>query len=124
LAWPIFWLPAVFAAGSSALGVVGAWLSELYPIEVRATAVSTIYMFGRAAGSLAPILVPAAASLWSGSLPRGMLIALPAALVFLLMSFALPETRGRGAAARGHAAEPDGPRGASDKMLLQNSQRR
>ncbi|NKJ49236.1 MFS transporter [Burkholderia sp. SG-MS1] len=95
LKWPIFWLPIVFAMGSSALGVVGAWLSELYPIEVRATAVSTIYMFGRAAGSLAPILVPVAATLFDHSLPRGMLVALPAAAVFLILSFALPETRGR-----------------------------
>lgn len=95
LRWPIFWLPVVFAMGSSALGVVGAWLSELYPIEVRATAVSCTYMFGRAVGSLAPILVPLAASQAGGELARGMLIALPAALIFLILSFVLPETRGR-----------------------------
>ncbi|WP_198021381.1 MFS transporter [Burkholderia sp. WSM2232] len=95
LTWPIFWLPIVFAIGSSALGVVGAWLSELYPIEVRATAVSTIYMFGRAAGSLAPLLVPLAAAAFSHGLQRGMLIALPAAIVFIVVSFVLPETRGR-----------------------------
>ena len=123
LAWPVFWLPIVFAMGSSALGVVGAWLSELYPIEVRATAVSAIYMFGRAAGSLAPILVPAAASLWGDSLPRGMLIALPAALVFLFMSFMLPETRGRRLAAWGHDAASDRPHASSNETLLQNGHR-
>lgn len=108
LSWPIFWLPIIFAIGSSALGVVGAWLSELYPIEVRATAVSTIYMFGRAAGSLAPILVPAAATMWNHSLPRGMLIALPAALIFFIVSFVLPETRGRRLTAGANAASAQG----------------
>ncbi|WP_082992030.1 MFS transporter [Paraburkholderia tropica] len=124
LAWPVFWLPIVFAIGSSALGVVGAWLSELYPIEVRATAVSVIYMFGRAAGSLAPVLVPAAAALWGGSLPLGMLIALPAAVIFLLMSLVLPETRGNGRTARALDDAQERPRATHDETLLHNGQRR
>ncbi|WP_250508331.1 MULTISPECIES: MFS transporter [unclassified Caballeronia] len=120
LTWPIFWLPVVFAIGSSALGVVGAWLSELYPIEVRATAVSTIYMFGRAAGSLAPLLVPFAAGAFGHELQRGMLIALPAAVVFIVVSFVLPETRGRRLTAG--AVEPE--RAKRDTPLLKNGQRR
>lgn len=103
--------------GSSALGVVGAWLSELYPIEVRATAVSTIYMFGRAAGSLAPILVPVASTFFNHSLPRGMLIALPAATVFLILSFALPETRGRRLTAGAEAAASNSKPIANDGSL-------
>lgn len=120
LTWPIFWLPIVFAMGSSALGVVGAWLSELYPIEVRATAVSTIYMFGRAAGSLAPILVPVAATMWNHSLPRGMLIALPAAAIFFIVSFVLPETRGRRLTVSADAPAANGRAVAGDETLLHN----
>lgn len=95
LSWPLLWVAVLFAVGNSALGVVGAWLSELYPINVRATAVSTIYMAGRAAGSLAPVIVPIAASGMGGRLADGMLIALPAAVLFLIASLVLPETRGR-----------------------------
>ncbi|GAB5097873.1 hypothetical protein YK56LOC_35890 [Caballeronia sp. HLA56] len=124
LAWPIFWLPVVFAIGSSALGVVGAWLSELYPIEVRATAVSTLYMLGRAAGSLAPILVPVAATMLGGRLAHGMLIALPAATAFILLSFVLPETRGRRLTAAAEAAASKSASPGSDDAWLNNSQRR
>jgi len=123
LSWPIFWLPIVFSMGSSALGVVGAWLSELYPIEVRATAVSTIYMFGRAAGSLAPILVPVAATTWGNSLPRGMLIALPAAAIFFAVSFVLPETRRRRLTAHADASACRGRAPTGDDPLLQNGHR-
>lgn len=120
LTWPIFWLPIVFAIGSSALGVVGAWLTELYPIEVRATAVSTIYMFGRAAGSLAPVFVPFAAGALGHDLQRGMLIALPAAIVFIVVSFMLPETRGRRSTAGAGGPEQAMP----DDTLLKTGQRR
>jgi MFS family permease len=119
VSWPIFWFPIVFAIGSSALGVVGAWLSELYPIEVRATAVSTIYMFGRAAGSFAPIVVPAAAGLMGQSLPHGMLVALPAAAIFFIISFLLPETRGRRLTA-GANASADGTKVEGDDSLARN----
>ncbi len=124
LAWPIFWLPIVFAIGSSALGAAGAWLSELYPIEVRATAVSTIYMAGRAAGSLAPLLVPLAAASLNDSLAHGMLIALPAAAIFIVLSFVLPETRGRRLTASASETVARGNSLASDETLLKNGQRR
>ena len=95
LEWPIFWLYMLFGMGNTSLGVAGTWLSELYPIEVRSTAVSTIYMAGRAVGSLAPVAVPAAAGLFEGDLVSGMLICLPAAALFFVLSLLLPETRGR-----------------------------
>ncbi|WP_246757410.1 MFS transporter [Methylobacterium sp. OT2] len=95
LEWPIFWLYLLFGMGNASLGVAGTWLSELYPIEVRSTAVSTIYMAGRAVGSLAPVAVPAAATLLGGDLVSGMLICLPAAALFFVLSLLLPETRGR-----------------------------
>lgn len=95
LEWPIFWLYLLFGTGNASLGVAGTWLSELYPIEVRSTAVSTIYMAGRAIGSLAPVAVPAAAGLLGGDLVSGMLICLPAAALFFILSLLMPETRGR-----------------------------
>ena len=93
--WPIFWLYILFGMGNSALGVAGTWLSEIYPIEVRSTAVSTVYMMGRAVGSLAPIAVPAAAGLLGGDLVSGMAICLPAALLFFVLTIVMPETRWR-----------------------------
>jgi SHS family lactate transporter-like MFS transporter len=93
--WPLFWLYIAFGLGNTSLGVVGTWLSELYPIAVRSTAVSVIYMAGRAVGSIAPIVVPQVAAAYGGSLARGMLIALPAAVLFLILTCLLPETAGR-----------------------------
>ncbi len=94
-AWPLFWLYIAFGLGNTSLGVVGTWLSELYPIAVRSTAVSTIYMAGRAVGSIAPIVVPQVAAAYGGNLAHGMLIALPAAVLFLVLTCFLPETAGR-----------------------------
>ncbi len=94
-AWPLFWLYIAFGLGNTSLGVVGTWLSELYPIAVRSTAVSTIYMAGRAVGSMAPIVVPQIAAAHGGNLVDGMLVALPAAVLFLVLTCLLPETAGR-----------------------------
>ena len=96
VAWPLFWLYIAFGLGNTSLGVVGTWLAELYPIAVRATAVSTIYMAGRAVGSFAPVIVPEVAAATGGGLAHGMLVALPAAVLFLVLTCLLPETAGRG----------------------------
>ena len=93
--WPLFWLYIAFGLGNTSLGVVGTWLSELYPIAVRSTAVSTIYMAGRAVGSIAPVVVPTVAAAYGGNLAHGVLIALPAAVLFLVLTCFLPETAGR-----------------------------
>jgi MFS family permease len=95
LQFPIFWIYLSFVIGNSALGVVGTWLSEIYPIDVRSTAVSFIYMAGRGVGSLAPVVVPLVAGLFGGNLAAGMMVVAPAILIFLLMTALLPETRGR-----------------------------
>jgi MFS family permease len=95
LGFPMFWIYLAFVIGNSALGVVGTWLSELYPIEVRSTAVSVVYMAGRGVGSLAPVVVPMIAAAFDGQLAAGMLIVVPALIVFLAMTLMLPETRGR-----------------------------
>jgi SHS family lactate transporter-like MFS transporter len=93
--FPIFWIYLTFVIGNSSLGVVGTWLSEIYPIDVRSTAVSFIYMAGRGVGSLAPVVIPIAAALFGGDLAVGMLVVAPAVLLFLAMTLSLPETRGR-----------------------------
>jgi MFS family permease len=93
--FPIFWIYLTFVIGNSSLGVVGTWLSEIYPIDVRSTAVSFIYMAGRGVGSLAPVVIPIAAALFGGELAVGMLVVAPAILLFLAMTLSLPETRGR-----------------------------
>lgn len=103
VAFPLFWTYLAFVIGNSALGVVGTWLSEIYPIEVRATAVSVVYMAGRGVGSLAPIAVPLAAGYFEGDLARGMLVVVPAIALFLVMTLVLPETRRRSTAASGPA---------------------
>jgi MFS family permease len=99
--FPMFWVYIAFVIGNSALGVVGTWLSEIYPIEVRSTAVSVIYMAGRGIGSFAPVVVPLAAAAFGGELAMGMLIVAPAIAVFLTMTLLLPETRGRELASAG-----------------------
>ena len=105
LGFPMFWTYIAFVIGNSALGVVGTWLSEIYPIEVRSTAVSFIYMAGRGVGSLAPVVVPLAAAAFGGELAMGMLIVVPAIILFLVMTLSLPETRGRELAAGGYAQQ-------------------
>ena len=91
----MLWIYFAFVIGNSALGVVGTWLSEIYPIEVRSTAVSFVYMAGRGVGSLAPVVVPMVAAAFGGELAAGMLVVVPALFVFLAMTLMLPETRGR-----------------------------
>ena len=93
--FPIFWIYLTFVIGNSSLGVVGTWLSEIYPIDVRSTAVSFIYMAGRGIGSLAPVVVPMAAAFFGGELAIGMMVVVPAIVLFLAMTLSLPETRGR-----------------------------
>jgi hypothetical protein len=88
--------------GNVAFGVTGVWNSELYPVHLRATAVSIFYMGGRGLGSIAPGIVPLAAAHFGGSLLNGMVVvALPAAVVFIAASLLLPETLGRDLPAKG-----------------------
>jgi MFS family permease len=108
LLWPFFWIYILFGMGNTSLGVVGTWLSELYPVDVRATAVSTIYMAGRAVGSIAPVLVPLVAAYAGDNLVMGLMIALPAGLIFICCTLLLPETRGRDLAGTRVALEQPG----------------
>jgi MFS family permease len=108
LLWPFFWIYILFGMGNTSLGVVGTWLSELYPVDVRATAVSTIYMAGRAVGSIAPVLVPLVAGYAGDNLVIGLMVALPAGLIFICCTLLLPETRGRDLAGTRAALEQPG----------------
>ncbi len=51
--WPMFWLYIAFGIGNVALGVTGVWISELYPVNLRATVVSTFYIFRDVANLIA-----------------------------------------------------------------------
>jgi len=92
--WPLFWWYCVWGFGQGSIGQFGPWFAELYPVEMRATAASTIFTSGRGIGSIAPYLVPVlAASL--GSLRDAMLLALAGASVSLAFTLFLPETAAR-----------------------------
>jgi hypothetical protein len=56
-------------------------------------------MAGRGVGSFAPVVVPLAAGWFGGQLALGMMIVVPAIIIFLAMTLSLPETRGRELAA-------------------------
>ena len=70
--------------------------AELYPVEMRSTATSTIFNVGRLVGSMAPYIVPAiiAAGL-VGSLRDAMMLGVAGAAISLVFTFFLPETVGR-----------------------------
>ncbi|MBO0876738.1 MAG: MFS transporter, partial [Pseudonocardia sp.] len=91
--WNVFWIFFIWSAGNSATSSLGAWLSEIFPTSVRATAISTTYMFGRGLAALSPVLVPLAGA---GNLALGMgLISIIGCAMFLVAGALLPETRNR-----------------------------
>ncbi|MER5183305.1 MFS transporter [Streptomyces sp. NPDC002896] len=107
--WVIFWLFFMWSCGTSCASLFGAWLSESFPTRVRATGVSTTYMFGRGLSALSPVAVPLVAS---GDLQRGMgVVSTVGALMFLGAALLLPETKGRRLDSGGQqqAAQPSQP---------------
>ena len=92
--WPLFWWYCLWGFGQGAIGQFGPWFAELYPVEMRATATSTIFTSGRLIGSIAPYLVPVLAGVL-GSLRDAMLLAILGSLVSLAFALLLPETVGR-----------------------------
>jgi MFS family permease len=94
LTWPLFWAYVLWGLGQGGSGQFGPWLAELYPVEFRTTATSTIYTAGRCIGSVAPYTVPVLAAAW-GNLLQAMMFGLVGAVLSLLMSLLLPETAGR-----------------------------
>lgn len=95
LVWPLFLWYAFWGIGQTAAGMFGPWFSELYPVELRASAVSTIYMVGRGIGSIAPFVVPYVAAHTTSGIIGGMMIGLAAAVLCAFSALLLPETAGR-----------------------------
>lgn len=95
VAWPFFWCYLLWSFGQSSACMYGSWLSELFMVELRASAVATVYTIGRAAGAIAPLIVPALAAHWGGNLLAGMMFGLVGSIVCLAAVAALPETAGR-----------------------------
>jgi MFS family permease len=92
--WPLFWWYVVWGFAQGAGGQFGPWYVELYPVELRATATSTIYTVGRLIGSTAPYVVPViAASI--GSLLHAITFGIVGAIVAIVAALLLPETVGR-----------------------------
>jgi MFS family permease len=94
LSWSLFWAYLVWGFGQGAIGQFGPWFSELYPVEMRSTAASTIFTTGRLIGSLAPYAVPVIAAAF-GSLRDAMMLAVVGSIISLLVALLLPETVGR-----------------------------
>jgi MFS family permease len=92
--WSLFWVYLVWGFGQGAIGQFGPWFSELYPVEMRSTAASTIFTTGRLIGSIAPYVVPVIAAAF-GSLRDAMMLAVVGSAVSLVVALLLPETVGR-----------------------------
>lgn len=91
--WAVFWAYLLWYAGTGASALFGVWLSEVFPVEVRATAVSVTYMIGRGASALSPLVVPL---FGTKNLGNGMAtISCIGAILMLIFGLMLPETRGR-----------------------------
>jgi MFS family permease len=92
LGFPLgFFLSGIFAG-------MGAFLTELYPNNVRGSGQGFCYNFGRALSAACPALVGA----WSNRVPLGVLIGgmtVGAYCLVIVAVWALPETRGRSLAA-------------------------
>ena len=88
LGFPLgFFLSGIFSG-------MGAFLSELFPTEIRGSGQGFCYNFGRAIGSLFPALV----GYFSKGIPLGVAIGLLAGSAYLIVVVAallLPETRGK-----------------------------
>jgi MFS family permease len=91
--------PALFWAVMFALGVgsgctagFGALLAELFPTQVRATAMGTTYNLARTAQLFAPIVVQSAVA--AAGLAGGLSVPLVLAMATASWVWVLPETRG------------------------------
>jgi MFS family permease len=86
-----------FLLGFFGLGIfsaIGAFMSELYPSEVRGSGAGFSYSVGRGIGGVCPLLI----GKLSGNVPLGDAIcgfAVAAYALVVLSAFALPETRGK-----------------------------
>ncbi len=103
---PLFWA-AMFTlgVGSGCTAGFGALLAELFPTEVRSTAMGTTYNLARAAQLLAPVAVQSAVTY--GGLAGGLSVPLVLAIATASWVWVLPETRGIPLPALGPLPGPD-----------------
>lgn len=92
--WPLFWFYLLWGFAQGAGGQFGPWYAELYPVELRATATSTIFTAGRLIGSAAPYVVPILAASF-GSLIQAIAFGTIGVVVSIGAALLLPETVGR-----------------------------
>ncbi len=89
----LFWLTMLgLGVGSGCTGGFGALLAELFPDEIRATAMGATYNLARAAQLVAPVVVQAAVA--RAGLAGGLSVPLVLALATGSWVWVLPETRG------------------------------
>lgn len=89
----LFWLVMlVLGIGSGCTAGFGALLAELFPTEIRATAMGTTYNLARAVQLGAPVLVGYAVA--THGLSGGLTVPLVLAVATSLWVWVLPETRG------------------------------
>ncbi len=124
--WNVFWWYLLWTAiGAAAIAIFGSWLSELYPVELRSTAASTVYVVGRMASAAAiPIAAGVIAS--TSNTPLGMSVGVIGTLLMIVFAVLLPETVGREfkvLETKDIALEPeaDGPRPATAPADLQRA---
>jgi MFS family permease len=90
---PLFWATMLaLGVGSGCTAGFGALLAELFPTEIRATAMGSTYNLARAAQLLAPVVVSAAVE--RAGLAGGLSVPLVLALATASWVWVLPETRG------------------------------
>ena len=95
MSWTLFWAYLLWGFGQASIGQFGPWFAELYPVEMRSTATSTIFNIGRLVGSIAPYVVPVSWRCRCGSLRDAMMLGIAGAAISLVFTFFLPETVGR-----------------------------
>jgi MFS family permease len=91
--WLLVLGPFVAFFGTGFFSGFSALAAELFPTEIRATAMGLSYNVGRGASALAPFVVGALASRYG--LGSAFLLQAAAFFVAALLALALPETRGR-----------------------------
>jgi MFS family permease len=93
---PIFWSYLLLMLGAGSFGVVGVWLSELFPTHVRTTAQNFIYYCSRAVGAgLLPLLGLMAANGIGWGLDMAIAFGVIGAIGRLIFCVFLPETGGK-----------------------------
>ncbi|ADI10492.1 sugar transporter, putative [Streptomyces bingchenggensis BCW-1] len=87
-----FWALMLCAAGFGGFGVMGVWMSELFPTRLRATGSNSTYYIGRGLGAG---VFPLAALGLAGTVPLALGLGVIGPALGLLLSFTAPDRTGR-----------------------------